>query len=664
MKIKLLFFFFCIAFNLPSVFAQAVKHTYRFYNVFDVAQPECGPTLVPTKAVGNCPATAATDGAFVNDVLPCGVQRVVYQNNLNWGLMYPNTEGAITNNYTIQMYVKPTDWGKTWARIIDFSNGASDQGIYFKDKNGSADRCIDFYPYGIAGACPFFNTNTYYLMTFTRNGQTGIMDVYVDKTLFASYNDADSRYVGKAGTPIYIFRDDQSVPCESGKANFAYMSFTNQFYAQTDVERTFNEICFTANINPNADFSIAPLAICRADQNVEIKYTGTIPVPGNGFSFEWDFDGAQVISGTGMGPYTVKWTDTGKKDVTLSITNIQCGNTIINTKQVNVSNLSLTTALEPGTCDLGSQGTLTVTGKGGIAPYQFSVDSINYQADEMFKLVPANYKVFFKDSDGCVISEPVTVEFSSNIKVQTIADTAICSGESVQLFTTTNAQTFAWEPQVSLDNPSAKDPVASPATETQYVVNAILGVCNLRDTVTIKVYPPVQVSVTPDAIIDYNVPYQLTASSPQVTNLNEATFVWSPPLGLNNPAIPSPIATLQEDQTYNIEVTSEKGCTGQGTVNLRVRRREKLNVPTAFSPNGDGKNEVLVPVVNEISSLTYFKVYNRWGQLVFYTSELNRGWDGTFKGNPVVSGAYVWAIEGVASDGKIMKRTGSVLLLK
>ncbi|MCF0039984.1 T9SS type B sorting domain-containing protein [Dyadobacter fanqingshengii] len=663
MKIRLLLLFLCAFSYLPDSFGQTVRHTYRFYKTFDVAAPECGPALTPVKALGNCPAPA-TDGSFVNDVLPCGVQRTIYQNNLNWGLMYPNTEGAITDNYTIQMYIKPTNWGKTWARIIDFSNGGSDQGIYFKDRNGSADRCIDFYPYGIAGACPFFNTNTYYLMTFTRNGQTGIMDVYVDNTLFASYNDADARYVGKAGTPIYIFRDDQSVSCESGQANFAYLSFTDQYYSKADVDETFNEICFTANINPNADFSIAPQAICKADQNVEIKYTGTIPLPGAGYTFEWDFDGAEVISGTGMGPYVLKWNTTGEKDVALTIVNIKCGNKIVNIKQATVSDLSLTTTLEPGTCDKTSEGTLTVTGKGGSTPYQYSIDSVNYQADASFKLFPADYRVFMKDSDGCVVKEPVKVEFSSNITVQTIADTVICAGGSVQLTTTSNAQNFAWEAQASLDNPTAKDPVASPLTTTQYIVNASLGVCNLRDTVTIQVAPAIEVKATRDALIDINVPFQLVASSPQVMNLNDATFTWSPPTGLNNPSSPSPIATLQADQSYTIAVTSGMGCTGKAIVNLRVRRRENLTVPTAFTPNGDGKNEILMPVINDITSLNFFKIYDRWGELVFYTKELNKGWDGTFDGKPAVSGTYVWMIEGISNEGKVMRKNGSAMLIK
>ena len=186
----------------------------------------------------------------------------------------------------------------------------------------------------------------------------------------------------------------------------------------------------------------------------------------------------------------------------------------------------------------------------------------------------------------------------------------------------------------------------------------------VSDTVTIRVAPAIEVKATRDALIDINVPFQLVASSPQVMNLNDATFLWSPPDGLNNPFSPSPIATLQADQSYTVAITSGMGCTGKATVNLRVRRRENLTVPTAFTPNGDGKNEILMPVVNDITSLNFFKIYNRWGELMFYTTEMNRGWDGTYEGKQAVSGTYVWMIEGISNEGKVMKKNGSVMLIK
>ncbi|MCE7059545.1 gliding motility-associated C-terminal domain-containing protein [Dyadobacter sp. CY343] len=651
---------FCLA---QAAVGQSVRHTYRFYEDLAVAKPECGPGLEPWKALGSC-QTNPQGGTYVDDRLPCGVQRKVYQNNMNWGLMYPNSEGAITDTYSIQMYIKVTDWGNIWARIIDFSNGALDEGIYFKSTPGSTDRCLDFYPSGITGTCPFFNKSTYYLLTFTRNGQTRIMDVYVDNTLFTSYDDSQGKYVGKAGTPIYLFRDDEQKPCESGTANFAYLSFTNKYFAQTEVDSTFKDICFVANINAYADFSISPNPSCGFPRNITVQYTGILPSPATGYTFNWEWDGARVISGSGMGPYVVSWDTGGSKNVALTVVNEACGNELYNRKQAVISSLDLTSTIVSGNCELGEKGTITLRGLEGIEPYQYSIDSVNYQTDSVFVVPIGSYRFFVKDQNNCTIAKDMVVEFNGDIELTAMADTTVCFGESISLNVTGNAQQYSWSPALGLDDPASETPVAAPAETTQYVVTAIKGSCSKSDTVTVAVAPKVQVNVTPDAVVEYNVPFQLTASSPQVMDLNGAVFAWAPPEGLNNPASQSPIAIVREDRSYSVELTAPNGCTGSATVNLSVKKTENISIPGVFTPNGDGKNEVLFPVLFEMATVKYFKIYNRWGEVVFYTDQINNGWDGRYKGANPVNGTYVWEIEGTSLKGKVITRKGSVLLIK
>lgn len=662
MKLSALYIFLFLCFFVPFAQAQTGKQTYRFKNEFTVAQPECGPDLVPQKAAGSC-AAGTSHGRFFEDVLPCGGRRAVFQNNMNWGLMYPNTEGLVSESYTIQLYVKVTNWGQTRARIIDFSNGTRDEGIYFKSAPGSTERCLDFYPNGIIGECPFFNNSTYYLLTFTRDGATGRMDVYVNNNLFATYIDASKNYVGKAGTPIYIFRDDNVDACESGEANFAYLAFHSKYFSQSDVNKSASEICFEASINSYPDFSISPAAICGTAKNVEIKYTGSIPSPGTGYDFKWDWDGAQVVSGSGMGPYVLNWATGGTKNVALTITNKACGNRVFNSKKVVMSNPSLTAEVASGSCDTGTDGTITLTAADGISPYQYSIDSVNYQASNIFHAPAGNYRVFVKDDNGCIVAKDARVTFTSDISVNTMPDTAICTGQSVTLAATSNGQTFSWLPQNGLDNAGVLEPVATPETTTQYIITATKGFCTQKDTVVVTVAPKIQVNVTPDALIEYNVPFQLNATSPQIRNYAAATFLWTPADGLSDANIQSPVAVLRENHSYTVDVTSELGCKGTGQVNLSIKRQESITIPTAFSPNGDGKNEVLVPVVNDIESIRYFRIYNRWGQLVFFTDQLDTGWDGSFKGGSAVSGTYVWEIEGVSTKGKVINKRGAVMLL-
>ncbi|SEJ48396.1 gliding motility-associated C-terminal domain-containing protein [Dyadobacter sp. SG02] len=662
MKWNALHILLLILFYVP--FAQAQnKHTYRFNNNLQVAQPECGPDLQLAASLGSC-AAGTLPGIFARDMLPCGVQRAVYHNNLNWGFMYPNTDGFVGETYTIQLYLKVTSWGPTWTRIIDFSNGALDNGIYFKNTPNSTERCLDFYPNGIQGNCPFFDNSTYYLLTFTRDGATGKVSVYVDNQLFTVYNDTGKNYVGKAGTPIYIFRDDQVKTCESGEANFAYLVFHNKYFSQTDVNKSFSEICFEANINPYADFSISPNPTCEFPKNIEVKYTGSIPAPGTGYDFKWEWDGATVVSGSGMGPYVLSWNSPGTKNVTLTVTSQGCANKLENRKQAIISNLELTTDVIAGNCDTGTEGSIALTPKDGLAPYQYSMDSVSYQASNVFKKPAGNYRVFVKDANNCVVGKNVTLQFTSDINVRIMPDTTVCEGQSVQLMTESNAQSFKWSPEASLDNAASREPVATPPATTSYIVTATKGFCTQTDTIRVGVAPKIEVNVTPDALVEYNVPFQLYATSPQITNYARTRFLWTPATGLNDVNIQSPIAILQEDQSYTVDVTSELGCTGTGTVNLSIKRQENIVIPTAFSPNGDGRNEVLLPVINGIESIRYFRIYNRWGQIVFFTDQLNTGWDGSFKGAAAISGTYVWEIEGVSTKGKVISKRGAVMLLQ
>jgi gliding motility-associated-like protein len=97
---------------------------------------------------------------------------------------------------------------------------------------------------------------------------------------------------------------------------------------------------------------------------------------------------------------------------------------------------------------------------------------------------------------------------------------------------------------------------------------------------------------------------------------------------------------------------------------VRIFKEKEIFVPKGFSPNGDGNNDKIFPRLVGVRSLTYFKIFNRWGQLVFMTSNLNEGWDGTYKGIKQSMESYVWVAEGIDIDNNPIKRTGTFLLLR
>ncbi len=87
-------------------------------------------------------------------------------------------------------------------------------------------------------------------------------------------------------------------------------------------------------------------------------------------------------------------------------------------------------------------------------------------------------------------------------------------------------------------------------------------------------------------------------------------------------------------------------------------------VPKAWSPNSDGHNDKLTPLTRNIREIIYFRIFNRWGQLVFETNKLGEGWDGIFRGKPQISDVYTWTVEAVGLDDRYYKRAGNSVLLR
>jgi gliding motility-associated-like protein len=165
-----------------------------------------------------------------------------------------------------------------------------------------------------------------------------------------------------------------------------------------------------------------------------------------------------------------------------------------------------------------------------------------------------------------------------------------------------------------------------------------------------------------DTIAAINEPIQLIAVDVDSTGYNQ--FNWSPPTGLNNPDIQDPIATLDQDITYTVTALAPDSCVGIARITIKVYAGPDIYVPTGFTPNGDGINDVLKPVPVGLSSFGYFRVYDRWGRLVYYTRVAGQGWDGTTGGEKQPVATYVWVAEGTGINGKNILRKGTVVLIR
>jgi gliding motility-associated-like protein len=244
-------------------------------------------------------------------------------------------------------------------------------------------------------------------------------------------------------------------------------------------------------------------------------------------------------------------------------------------------------------------------------------------------------------------------------------DTTICYGQSVQL-NGSGGTTYIWSPATGLSNPTVPNPIVENPDQNityQLTVTDLLGCTALQPgTVTVHVTPPTQLFAGDDTSVLINEPIQLNALD--INNSGFTSYAWFPATGLNDPDIPNPVATLTTSTTYTITATTPAGCEGTATLTIKVYTTIDLIVPGAFTPNGDGHNDVLKVIPLGIRQLQYFAVFNRWGQRVFYTTDAGKGWDGTISGQPQLAGAYVWMAAGIDFNGSLQERKGSVILIR
>ncbi|MEY2639093.1 MAG: hypothetical protein RIR90_575, partial [Bacteroidota bacterium] len=153
-----------------------------------------------------------------------------------------------------------------------------------------------------------------------------------------------------------------------------------------------------------------------------------------------------------------------------------------------------------------------------------------------------------------------------------------------------------------------------------------------------------------------------------VSSTPDFQFNWTPNIGLNDPNIANPVATISlgtDSVLYRVRVTGPGGCYGEDFIKVRVFQTDpELWIPSAFTPNKDGKNDVFKPIPVGISSIVQFSIFNRWGQLVFTTRELNKGWDGIYDGIAQPAGTYVYQAEAIDYNGKRVQKKGSFILIR
>jgi gliding motility-associated-like protein len=265
---------------------------------------------------------------------------------------------------------------------------------------------------------------------------------------------------------------------------------------------------------------------------------------------------------------------------------------------------------------------------------------------------------------GCSASDQVIVTTVPYPISNAGIDASICYNTSGQLNGNITGSSFNWSPATYLNNSLILNPIATPPRTTAFVLTVFdtLGCPKpKRDTVIVVVLPKVKAFAGNDTSVVVGEPLLFNATG-------GANYRWSPSTGLSNPTISNPVGIYGpeiESIKYKLVVADLAGCLDSAFVTVKIfKTLPSIFVPTAFTPNNDGLNDIVSPIAVGMKRINYFSIYNRWGQLVFKTSINGQGWDGKINGALQSNAVYVWVVSAVDYTNKSYFLKGTVALIR
>ncbi len=420
--------------------------------------------------------------------------------------------------------------------------------------------------------------------------------------------------------------------------------------------------------SPTSTFTFNPTSACSGS-NVLITYTG------NGSSstgYSWTVSGStNPVNLVGSGPNSILWLTQGNavstENVTLVASDGVCSTTTTQSIQVTPIPTADFTITSP-VC-AGENATVNYIGNNAVSG---AVPTFNWSGGIVTSgsgLAP--YKVKWNTSGSYNVSLVVnqngcsSTPFTANVNVlpnplvTAHPDTAICPGSGVGIWAQ-GANSYVWQ----ANNSTMPATYVYPQHNTVYsVIGTDNNGCQGVGTVTVNILNPPFVDAGRDTCILRGDTVNIGVSGYIAPNFH---YYWTPNFNLRNDSVPLTSATPPNTTLYTLHITDNRGCNNLDSIVVCINACSEVIMPTAFSPNGDGKNERLFPANRkELIGLARFDIYNRWGVKVFGTADLNdKGWDGTYNGTPQELGVYTYFIEAICQQGSIVRKQGNVTLLR
>lgn len=414
----------------------------------------------------------------------------------------------------------------------------------------------------------------------------------------------------------------------------------------------------------------APPLIC-AGSTVQFSNLGSL-----GSSWLWDFgDGttstAQAPSHTYAAP--------GTYTVSLIASNPATCNGVDSASiqvQVGPAEPSLQALADIAVCGPTDSLLLVADAQGTALTWQWSsnaqfTDTLNASPTDSTALLnpvaAGTFHVQASSGGGCVATGQLTVT-TSLAQAAISPDLQICADDTalVSLSGIDAGSSISWSPAgLVLSGQGSTQITVSPPDATWFAASVTApGGCTWSDSAWVNV------SLMNGAVVTANVDQDLVVPGTTVhllaTPANGVTYSWQPATAVSDPAIAAPTATVQATTTFIVTV-SDGTCTAVDSVTVKVHELvcddPDIFVPDAFTPNGDGNNDALFVRGRHIASME-FKVFDRWGELVYSTDDPAESWDGRYKGKPVDPAVYVYWLTVECVDGQTYFHKGNVTVIR
>ncbi len=297
---------------------------------------------------------------------------------------------------------------------------------------------------------------------------------------------------------------------------------------------------------------------------------------------------------------------------------------------------------------------------GGNPPYDYIWNN-GTTNDSIYTFAGSGY-VIVTDTNNCTdttlfnISQPDSIYFDTSITDLSCYES--CNGMAkINMHGGVPPYTYHWSTGTTIDS------IYNVCSGNyKLTVSDALGCSNIVNfNIGISSYVP-PVNITTDNYYIYN-----GQSTNLYTNTNYPYYFWSPSGSLNTTKQPNVIASPSETTTYLVKIIDKYGCSNTDTITIFVNdlicNEPYIYVPNAFTPNNDGKNDILYVYGNIIDDL-YFAIYDRWGELIFVTTDINKGWDGTYKGKPEDPAVFVYYLRATCINKQTFIKKGNITLIR